>query len=112
MHLLQLGVPLNVIALWLGHTSAITTHRCAETSLAMKKVLARLENPRTRINRFRVRDSLMQLLRTLSLRIAAPALTTDGAANLVAPAHSLDLRIGVESDDSGILKAAIPIGPT
>ena len=27
MHLLQSGVPFNVIALWLGHESTTTTHR-------------------------------------------------------------------------------------
>ena len=44
MHLLQSGVPFNVIALWLGHESMNTTHRYVEANLAMKeKALARLE---------------------------------------------------------------------
>jgi site-specific recombinase XerD len=44
MHLLQSGVPFNVIALWLGHESATTTHRYVEADLAIKeKALARLE---------------------------------------------------------------------
>ena len=30
MHLLQSGVPFNVIALWLGHESTNTTHRYKE----------------------------------------------------------------------------------
>ena len=30
MHLLQSGVPFNVIALWLGHESTTTTHRYVE----------------------------------------------------------------------------------
>ena len=48
MHLLQSGVPCNVIALWLGHESATTTHRYVEADLAMKeKALARLEPPDT-----------------------------------------------------------------
>ena len=43
MHLLQSGVPFNVIALWLGHESTNTTHRYVEADLAMKeKALARL----------------------------------------------------------------------
>ena len=47
MHLLQSGVPFNVIALWLGHESMNTTHRYVEANLAMKeKALARLEPPR------------------------------------------------------------------
>ena len=46
MHLLQSGVPFNVIALWLGHESTNTTHRYVEADLAMKeKALARLEAP-------------------------------------------------------------------
>ncbi|WIM05929.1 MAG: tyrosine-type recombinase/integrase [Candidatus Nitricoxidivorans perseverans] len=30
MHLLQSGVPFNIIALWLGHESQYTTHRYEE----------------------------------------------------------------------------------
>ena len=37
MHLLQSGVPFNVIALWLGHESTTTTHRYVEADLAMKE---------------------------------------------------------------------------
>ena len=33
MHLLQSGVPFNVIALWLGHESTTTTHRYVEADL-------------------------------------------------------------------------------
>lgn len=46
MHLLQSGVPFNVIALWLGHESTTTTHRYVEADLAMKeKALGRLKEP-------------------------------------------------------------------
>jgi len=66
MHLLQSGVPFNVIALWLGHESTNTTHRYVEADLAMKeKALARLEAPDTKLRRFRASDSLMQFLQTL-----------------------------------------------
>jgi len=66
MHLLQSGVPFNVIALWLGHESATTTHRYVEADLAMKeKALARLEAPDTTLRRFKASDSLMQFLQTL-----------------------------------------------
>jgi site-specific recombinase XerD len=66
MHLLQSGVPFNVIALWLGHESTTTTHRYVEADLAMKeKALARLEAPDTTIHRFRAPDSLMRFLQTL-----------------------------------------------
>lgn len=66
MHLLQSGVPFNVIALWLGHESTTTTHRYVEADLAMKqKALARLEPPDTRMRRFRTPDSLMRFLQKL-----------------------------------------------
>lgn len=66
MHLLQSGVPFNVIALWLGHESTTTTHRYVEADLAMKQeALARLEAPDTKTRRFRAPDSLMRFLQTL-----------------------------------------------
>ncbi len=66
MHLLQSGVPFNVIALWLGHESTTTTHRYVEADLAMKeKALARLEAPDTKLGRYKAPDSLMRFLQTL-----------------------------------------------
>lgn len=66
MHLLQSGVPFNVIALWLGHESTTTTHRYVEANLAMKeKALARLEAPDTKMRRYRAPDALMRFLQTL-----------------------------------------------
>jgi integrase len=44
MHLLQSGVDISVIALWLGHESPTTTHHYVEADLAMKdRALARLK---------------------------------------------------------------------
>ena len=37
MHLLQSGVDITVIALWLGHESPATTHKYVEADLAMKE---------------------------------------------------------------------------
>ncbi|HZY40603.1 MAG TPA: tyrosine-type recombinase/integrase [Anaerolineae bacterium] len=66
MHLLQSGVPFNVIALWLGHESTTTTHRYVEADLTMKKkALARLEAPDTKLRQFRAPDSLMRFLQRL-----------------------------------------------
>jgi site-specific recombinase XerD len=66
MHLLQSGVPFNVIALWLGHESTTTTHRYVEADLTMKeKALARLEAPDTAIRRFKAPDLLMRFLQSL-----------------------------------------------
>ena len=66
MHLLQSGVPFNVIALWLGHESPTTTHRYVEADLAMKeKALARLQAPDTKMSRYKAPDALMRFLQTL-----------------------------------------------
>jgi len=66
MHLLQSGVPFNVIALWLGHESTTTTHRYVEADLAMKeKALARLDAPDTKLRRYRAPDSLIRFLQAL-----------------------------------------------
>lgn len=66
MHLLQSGVDITVIALWLGHESPITTHHYVEADLAMKeRALARLQEPDASLRRFRATDSLVEFLKTL-----------------------------------------------
>jgi len=66
MHLLQSGVDISVIALWLGHESPTTTHMYVEADLAMKdRALARLHGPDTTVRRYRAPDALMQFLKTL-----------------------------------------------
>jgi len=66
MHLLQAGVDISVIALWLGHESPITTHHYVEADLTMKDcALARLHEPDVRIQRYRAPDSLIYFLKTL-----------------------------------------------
>jgi len=66
MHLLQSGVPFNVIALWLGHESTNTTHRYVEANLEMKeKALARLDAPDVKLKRFRATDELLRFLQAL-----------------------------------------------
>jgi site-specific recombinase XerD len=46
MHLLQAGVDVTVIALWLGHESTETTHQYVEADVEMKRrVLDRLDEP-------------------------------------------------------------------
>ncbi len=66
MHLLQSGVDISVIALWLGHESPNTTHQYVEADLAMKdRALARLQEPSTKIHRYRAPNSLLEFLRAL-----------------------------------------------
>jgi site-specific recombinase XerD len=66
MHLLQAGVDISVIALWLGHESPTTTHQYIEADLAMKeRALARLHEPEDKIQRYSAPDSLIGFLKTL-----------------------------------------------
>ena len=66
MHLLQSGVEISVIALWLGHESPTTTHQYVEADLAMKeKALARLQDPDVPARRFKAPDSLLEFLKGL-----------------------------------------------
>lgn len=66
MHLLQAGVDISVIALWLGHESPATTHQYVEADLTMKeRALAKLHEPDAKIQRYRAPDSLIDFLKTL-----------------------------------------------
>ena len=66
MHLLQAGVDISIIALWLGHESSVTTHQYVEADLAMKeRALAKLHEPDAKIQRYRAPDSLLNFLKTL-----------------------------------------------
>ena len=66
MHLLQSGVDISVIALWLGHESTMTTHQYVEADLAMKeRALARLHEPAAKIQRYTAPDSLLAFLKKL-----------------------------------------------
>ncbi len=66
MHLLQAGVDISVIALWLGHESPTTTHHYVEADLTMKeRALARLHEPEAKIQRYQAPDSLINFLKTL-----------------------------------------------
>ncbi len=66
MHLLQSGVSLAVIALWLGHANPATTHQYLEADLAAKEAaLERLEEPRQKTRRYRPTDTLLGFLESL-----------------------------------------------
>lgn len=66
MHLLQSGVDITVIALWLGHESPMTTHMYVEADLAMKeRALAKVGEPGAKHARYRASDKLLQFLETL-----------------------------------------------
>jgi site-specific recombinase XerD len=66
MHLLQSGVDMSVIALWLGHESPSTTHMYLEADLAMKeRALGRLQPPTHSAKRYKPPDRLMQFLQSI-----------------------------------------------
>jgi integrase/recombinase XerD len=65
-HLLQAGVDISVIALWLGHESIDTTHIYMEANLAHKEeALGRLRPAGKRTPRFHATDKVMAFLETL-----------------------------------------------
>jgi len=66
MHLLQAGVDITVIALWLGHEDTATTHLYIEADLAMKEAaLRRIDDPAARPVRFKAPDRLLAFLEAL-----------------------------------------------
>jgi len=66
MRLLQSREHPGVIALWLGHESPNTTHHYVEADLSMKtRSLARLQDPKARIRRYRAPAALLEYLKGL-----------------------------------------------
>ena len=63
MHLLQAGVDLTVIALWLGHESIVTTHQYLEADLQMKEqTLAILQPPDIGVSRYKPSTDILSFL--------------------------------------------------
>jgi integrase len=66
MHLLQAGVDITVIALWLGHESPNTTHQYVEADLELKRrVLDKLEELPVKTRRRQKSDDLLDFLEGL-----------------------------------------------
>lgn len=66
MHLLQSGVDIAVIALWLGHEDTTTTHIYLEADLAMKEAaLKRLHEPALKPLTYKAPDRLLAFLEAL-----------------------------------------------
>jgi len=66
MHLLQSGVDIAVIALWLGHESIETTHGYVEVDLeAKQRALDKLMPAYGKLSRYQAGDSLLQFLAKL-----------------------------------------------
>ena len=66
MHMLQAGVDITVIALWLGHENPATTHMYVEADLAMKeRALQAVQPPNMRQTRYRPTDRVLAFLQGL-----------------------------------------------
>jgi len=66
MHLMEAGVPLSVIALWLGHEGIQTTHGYVEADLQSKqRALQKLQPPPSKASRYRPCDRLLAFLEGL-----------------------------------------------
>jgi integrase/recombinase XerD len=66
LHLLQAGVDMTVIAMWLGHESPATTHLYIEANLAMKEqTLSKLQEIPAPRRRWKPSDRLLAFLETL-----------------------------------------------
>jgi len=66
MTMLQAGVDITLIALWLGHESPATTHMYVEADLAMKqKALNAIQSPKTRRTRYQPKDRILHFLEML-----------------------------------------------
>jgi integrase/recombinase XerD len=63
MELVQAGVDLTVIALWLGHESTKTTQTYLDAHLALKEAaLAKTTPFNGRVGRYKPKDDLLQFL--------------------------------------------------
>lgn len=66
MHLLQSGVDLSVIAMWLGHESINTTHSYMLADVEMKKrALGKIKEPNTKFVSFNPSDDVLAFLNAL-----------------------------------------------
>lgn len=66
LHLLQSGIDITVIAIWLGHESTATTHGYIELDMKMKeRALNALNPPDIRKAKYRPSDSLIKFLEGL-----------------------------------------------
>ncbi|MCP3713489.1 site-specific integrase [Paraburkholderia sp. CNPSo 3274] len=65
-HLLQAGVGITEVALWLGHESPVTTHGYVEADQTMKRrALATVKAPGIKMTFYRPSDSLLKFLESL-----------------------------------------------
>ncbi|MBU7008865.1 tyrosine-type recombinase/integrase [Phosphitispora fastidiosa] len=66
LHLLQSGVDISTIAIWLGHESINTTHKYMEADIEMKqRILEKMAEPSIGSYRYRPPDDILSFLASL-----------------------------------------------
>lgn len=66
LHLLQSGVDISTIAIWLGHESIMTTHKYMEADMEMKqKILERISEPSTEGYLYKPNNDILTFLDSL-----------------------------------------------
>jgi site-specific recombinase XerD len=66
LNLLQSGVDISTIAIWLGHESILTTHKYMEADMKMKRcTLEKLPEPSGKSFKFRPDDTILAFLDSL-----------------------------------------------
>ncbi len=66
MHMLQSGLDITIIALWLGHESPVTTHGYVEADLLLKeRALASVDPPKAKSPRYRPPPAILKFLEGL-----------------------------------------------
>jgi integrase/recombinase XerD len=66
MHLLQAGIDITMIAMWLGHSSLKSTHGYVEASIEMKAAaLDKLQDPKFKGKKFKPDDAVLAILQQL-----------------------------------------------
>ncbi len=66
MHLLQSGVDITVISMWLGHEDVETTNIYITADMRMKeKALQSLQEPKSKNFRYKPSDSLLAFLENM-----------------------------------------------
>jgi len=66
LNLLQSGVDISTIAIWLGHESILTTHKYMAADMEMKRrTLEKIQEPTNNSFRFRPNDAVLAFLDSL-----------------------------------------------
>lgn len=98
LHLLQAGVDLSTIAIWLGHESISTTHKYMEADMEMKeRVLEKLAEPAVNGCRYKPSKDILSFLAALNYVLNQGSVN---APKIVAPGNFVALEFRSEHKQS------------